>query len=281
MYYFLSKMRKKFIYIASVALGFAPLLALAQTTITVNPVIPGTNPLSNGTGGIVANFYSFALLISGILAFGAIVYGGIKYATGRGNPSAESDGKSWITNALLGLLLIGGAYVVLYTINPNLVNLNLPVLGVPQSTGTGGGGTGGGGGGNPATGCSGGTCQDLGSDGFTCKSASQQPGGVYSCSAAQGMVDTLDCMQQNGAPPYTVTEAMPPTVDHSSKCHNDGCCVDVVANSGSCADVQALVNAAKACGTSAANEYANCGGTIYNTTDGNNVHINSAPGGGC
>ncbi len=95
--------------------------------ITINPNLPGTLP-SNSFSGLVANFYSFALVIAGVLAFGAIVYGGVLYATSRGNPTRESEGKSWITSALLGLLLLGGAYIILYTINPQLVNLQIPGL---------------------------------------------------------------------------------------------------------------------------------------------------------
>ncbi|MGC9598900.1 MAG: hypothetical protein ABSE18_00765 [Minisyncoccia bacterium] len=92
---------------------------------TVSSNLPGNYATSTGFGGFVANFYSLALLFAGILAFGAIVYGGIKYAVSRGNPSAESEGKSWVTNALLGLLLLAGAYIILYTINPQLVTLKI------------------------------------------------------------------------------------------------------------------------------------------------------------
>jgi Type IV secretion system pilin len=97
-------------------------------TVNINTNIPGTNSTNAGVPGIIQNFYYFALAIAGILAFGAIVYGGVKYATGRGNPSSESEGKSWITGALLGLLLLAGAYIILRTINPALVNLGIPSL---------------------------------------------------------------------------------------------------------------------------------------------------------
>lgn len=102
----------------------------AAANVTINTNIPGASP-SDSIQGVISNFYSFALIIAGILAFGAVVWGGIKYATGRGNPTAESEGKSWITNALLGLLLLGGAWIVLYTVNPNLVSLTDPSKGLP------------------------------------------------------------------------------------------------------------------------------------------------------
>jgi hypothetical protein len=105
-----------------------PALAFAQTQISVG--IPGSyaNNTSTAPGAYIANFYQFALLIGGILAFGAIVFGGVKYVASAGNPSAQSDGKEWIWGALIGLLLLAGAYLILEVINPQLLNLNLPTL---------------------------------------------------------------------------------------------------------------------------------------------------------
>lgn len=93
--------------------------------INVSPAIPGSSP-SNGTGpaGWVANFYNFALLVSGVLAFGAVVYGGILYLTSAGNPSRQSEGKEWIESALIGVLLLAGAYLILQIVNPAIVNIN-------------------------------------------------------------------------------------------------------------------------------------------------------------
>ena len=103
--------------------------------ITINPNLPGvTNASASGPAGWVASFYNFALIISGILAFGAVVYGGFKYATSAGNPAGQSEGRSWIWSALLGLLLLGGAYLILQTINPNLVKLQNPNLNSTQPT---------------------------------------------------------------------------------------------------------------------------------------------------
>lgn len=88
--------------------------------------IPGMdNVAGTGPAGWIASFYRFSLFFSGILAFGAIVYGGFLYATSAGNSSRQSEGKSWIQSALLGLLLLAGAYVILYTINPGLTNLQI------------------------------------------------------------------------------------------------------------------------------------------------------------
>ena len=280
-------MKKTFILIvlASGALIAGARMAFAQGVITINPALPGiSNISSTGPCGWVVDFYNFALLFAGILAFGAIVYGGFLYATSAGNAHKQGEGREWIWSALIGILLLAGAYLILYTINPNLTKCSLPTLsnvavsggGTTSGGGTSGGGTSNGGStsGGTSNGCSGSQCQLLSADGFTCKPASQQPGGVASCDAAANMVATLQCMQNAGAPPFTITEAMPPTVKHGSACHNDGCCVDMTVNAGSCAAVQQLVNAATTChATQIYNEYSACGGQTFGTTKASNVHV--------
>ena len=119
------------------------LLILTNTAfaVTINPNLPGVNTNDtpgNQVCGYVFNFYTFALAISGILAFGAIVYGGVKYTLAAGNPSGQNEGKEWIKGALLGLLLLAGAYLILNVINPDLVKCNLPALDQVQSSASNG-----------------------------------------------------------------------------------------------------------------------------------------------
>lgn len=96
--------------------------------ITISMSVPGTSANSSSTspGAFIANLYQFALMAGGALAFAVVLYGGIKYMTSSGNPSGQSDAKEWIEAALLGLLLLLGAYFILSVINPQLLNLNLP-----------------------------------------------------------------------------------------------------------------------------------------------------------
>jgi hypothetical protein len=113
------------------AILFGILVVVAQA-VNINPNIP-YNPAisqkpSDTPGGIIANFYQFSLLIGGLLALGAIVYGATKYTLAAGNPSGQGDAKDQILQALLGLLLLVGAYLVLNILNPDLVNLRLPKL---------------------------------------------------------------------------------------------------------------------------------------------------------
>ena len=104
-----------------------PVFVFAQTVL--NFQLPGTQAASlNNPCTTVINFYYFALFISGILAFGAIAWGGIKYSISVGNPSGQSEGIDWIEGAVLGILLLAGSYLLLNTINPALVTCQMPSI---------------------------------------------------------------------------------------------------------------------------------------------------------
>ncbi len=122
------------------------LLSLAGKVLAVEftNVVPDIAN-SQGTGGTgnfigwVQNFYQFSLIAGVFLAVGVIAWAGLRYALAAGNPSGQSDARDQILQALLGLILLFGAYLILYTINPNLVNLSLPTLssvsvGAPQNS---------------------------------------------------------------------------------------------------------------------------------------------------
>jgi hypothetical protein len=139
-------MKRIFLFLSALLL-VAPILVFAQSKITISTSIPGMGVVTPNTppGAYINGFYNFLLMMGGLLALGAIVYGGILYAASGGNPSKQSEGKSWIWSALTGLLLLAGAYLILYTINPNLTNLTLPSLEsikIVATPGVGGTGTG-------------------------------------------------------------------------------------------------------------------------------------------
>lgn len=71
----------------------------------------------------VASFYQWAVGISALVALGILVYAGLAYTVAGGNASRQNDAKQWIWNALIGLALLFGSYLILNTINPNLTKL--------------------------------------------------------------------------------------------------------------------------------------------------------------
>jgi hypothetical protein len=68
--------------------------------------------------------YEFSLMAVGIICLGALIYGGFRYLTSVGSPTAISDAKDQIFSALLGLIILFSAWLILNTINPELVILN-------------------------------------------------------------------------------------------------------------------------------------------------------------
>jgi hypothetical protein len=262
---------------------FSPSSASAQTQITIATSVPGTYgaAASGGApGAFVADFYWFALIIGGVIAFGVVVYGGIKYMTSAGNPSGQSDAKEWIEAAILGILLLAGVYFILSVINPQLLNLNLPGLTAVNISSIPVPGNPGGGGNSPTTpptGCAGGTCVTL----PNCTQTKATTGaGAINCGGTPAIAAVLNCVNQ-ADPNYTVSEGYPPAVDHSDPGHNTGCAIDVHVSS--CAAGAAFMSAAQSCGASKVlNEYSNCGGNIYSHTTGGNIHIDAPKGqGGC
>lgn len=93
------------------------------------------------------NAFNLAIGIAVALAFIAITIGGVMYATSDAL-SNKSAGKEAIENALWGLLLVIGAYLILQTINPKILDFSLTIdqFTTTNNGGTGTGGTGGGGG---------------------------------------------------------------------------------------------------------------------------------------
>lgn len=73
--------------------------------------------------GYVSALYKFGLWTIGISAMLMIVIGGYMYLTSAGNASQTGKAKGVIMDALAGLFLALLAWLLLYTINPDLVNL--------------------------------------------------------------------------------------------------------------------------------------------------------------
>lgn len=84
------------------------------------------DPGSTEIGGYILRFYQFGVAIAGILAVGLIVAGSIYISVSGGNPDKQSEGKDMITSAIWGLVLLFGSYLILNTVNPELITLKNP-----------------------------------------------------------------------------------------------------------------------------------------------------------
>jgi hypothetical protein len=112
------------------ALGL-PLLTFAQTKYEPLIKIPGISSSLNGNFGEYVNFlYALAISVAALIAVVKIIVAGMKYMMSE-VVTTKGDAKKEITNSLLGLLLILGAYIILYTINPQLTNQTIKFKDLP------------------------------------------------------------------------------------------------------------------------------------------------------
>ncbi len=80
--------------------------------------------------------YKYALGIVGILATVVLMFGGVLWIAAGGNAERIANAKSWIGAALTGLVLALTSYMILYIVNPGLVNFRVtPVTTVEGDSG--------------------------------------------------------------------------------------------------------------------------------------------------
>ncbi len=89
---------------------------------------------SNGLAAYINSIFKIVLSLGAILAVLRIAYAGYQYM-GSEMWSNKSKAKEDLSNALVGLLLLFSVYLILWQINPNLLNLNVSLKGAqsPQT----------------------------------------------------------------------------------------------------------------------------------------------------
>ena len=103
----------------------------AQSEFEIDyPTLPGGATPSGGLVGYLRYLYLFGLSAVGIAGFGALVYGGFKYMLSDAVTSKQ-EAKSWIWGAITGIILALSAYLILNTINPDLVKFREPDTTIP------------------------------------------------------------------------------------------------------------------------------------------------------
>lgn len=96
--------------------------------ISAAAVIPGAKFLGDtgNTGGLIANLYTFGMGLVGVSALIMLVLGGVIYTTAGDSQSRVNQARSMIGNAVFGLILALVSYLILYTINPDIVTRGFP-----------------------------------------------------------------------------------------------------------------------------------------------------------
>ncbi len=223
------------------------------------------NPPATKFQDLITGAFNYSLALVGIAVFLMIMWGGFLWLTSAANPGNISSAKKYITNALLGAVLLVSAYVILFTINPELVGGGLTLPGIEGPANSGG---------YPNDwGCSSnGDCASNYCDPstFLCAPNPVTGGGQInacnSCSAYSGGVTAggqpiqcvgnyVDSRNFNPSIPvnstsrtcsfvevqtggnlltlrqittnWVMSEGFPPTVTHADACHGNGTCVDI------------------------------------------------------
>lgn len=102
-------------------------------------VIPGLEFIQysgNNFGDLISSIYIFALGLVGISAFIIFVYSAFKYMTAGENETKVKDARKKMGDAVLGLILAFLSWLILKTINPDLVttfDFNMPKLSAPAA----------------------------------------------------------------------------------------------------------------------------------------------------
>lgn len=106
----------------------APFVQAQADPIKTEIAIPLPQPVEGYTGNTVtdlANYidviYQFVISIIGLVAAIMMIIGGFQYLTSAGEDGKIGAAKKRITNALMGLVLAFSAYLLLNTINPELL----------------------------------------------------------------------------------------------------------------------------------------------------------------
>ena len=87
-------------------------------------------PEKTGIGIVnyVQYVFYFIMAIGGIAAFAMIVYAGFRWMTAGGRPAVIIDARDKIFSALVGLAILFGAFLILNTINTELITLKIPPI---------------------------------------------------------------------------------------------------------------------------------------------------------
>jgi len=120
---------KKYIFTLLI-ISCLPYIVVAQVKLETGlPNIPGGQlPVGQELPSYINYLFIFGLGAIAILALGQMMVGGLTYILAAGNVAKVETAKDTIKQALLGLGLLLVSYLLLRTINPDLVNLRNPTL---------------------------------------------------------------------------------------------------------------------------------------------------------
>jgi len=118
-------MENKFILILSAVATPTPILIRAATTQIQWPPSPMGTQLTTTTEfhQFISYIYEWGISLGGIAVFVMLLWAGVEYLTSAGDPGKMREAIKRIKSSILGLILLLTSWLILNTINPQLVRL--------------------------------------------------------------------------------------------------------------------------------------------------------------
>lgn len=113
--------------LAESVVNFTPQVSIPDSGFQAQQEVMVKNDTSMICDYIVA-IYKYAIAIVGVLAVLAIAIGGVMWIVAAGNSGVVGEGKQWIISGILGLVLALGSFILLATINKDLVTCKVSTL---------------------------------------------------------------------------------------------------------------------------------------------------------
>ena len=117
-------MSKKFLSIFFILFFLTAVLSFWQTTSAQ------TIPPAQDVGDLVEEIFSWALALVGIAVFINFLWAGLLWFTAAGSSGQINKAREKMFNALIGAIILLAAYLILNTINPDLVRQTFTLPGL-------------------------------------------------------------------------------------------------------------------------------------------------------
>ncbi len=110
---------------------FNPQISVPGSEFIHSEAEDGGVPVSGSTatiGKYISAIYQYGIGIVAILATVVLMFGGVIWLTAGGDMNKVNSAKEWIKASLTGLIIALCSYVILLTINPDLVNFRIRTI---------------------------------------------------------------------------------------------------------------------------------------------------------
>lgn len=99
-------------------------------TVTQEPVQPSEIPEAKDFGDLIENIFTWALWLVGAAIFVNFLWAGLIWFTAAGSATRVGQAKEKMFNAIIGAIILLSSYLILNTINPDLVKQTFTLPGL-------------------------------------------------------------------------------------------------------------------------------------------------------